>query len=688
MRPILALCSALFLLLQPLAAQKKELKTKFGKISDTEQSMTSYKEDPSAPAVVLFDKGEVSHRYDNSKGFIMEFERHVRLKIFNKSAYDLANVRIPFSKYQRIADIKAVCYNLENGKLVETELEKANIFEEKLTKNYYVLKFSIPAVKEGSIIEYKYKQQNDNGVGMLPEWEFQHVHIPTAWSEFYAEIPTFVDFKKMSQGWTSFAYTKEEEITKTVRITYSDRSDGMVTTTKVGSEQVDYTVKVMHFIQEKVPALKVESFVASPEDYLAKISFDIRTVYSTDFVPSGTTWRLINGAATPYYNTWERLGEDFMEDLYEPFFKSDKYTEDQTTTVVSGKNTPMEKTVALYEYIGKNYQTLSLPYVWPTQTIERLTKDRKGSATDLNLLFINMLRHAGISAWPVLISTRSHGHLRSFHVSPYEVDRVLAAVEVSDKPPLLVDVSAFPNPIGLLDKEDVNGEGLLLRSKEQVEWIPIQNKVNIRTAVLGDLKLAADGTLSGTLTCSENGYGAVARRAGMQAKETATFVSEAFKPWISDGTVSDIKTSDKTTWNEPSFKTEFKLGTSGFGNASGNKIYLSPALGAASMENPFKNPERKFPVDLGIPHDKNYVLTFALPAGYKVEEAPKPAKIVFGDNALSFEYLVENTPGILKFNIRQRFKNMFIGVDEYENLRQFYAAMVAKLEEQVVLTKE
>ena len=348
----------------------------------------------------------------------------------------------------------------------------------------------------------------------------------------------------------------------------------------------------------------------------------------------------------------------------------------------------MEKTAALYEYIGKNYQTIDLHYVWPTQTIERLTKDRKGSATDLNLLFINMLRHAGISAWPVLISTRSHGYLRSFRVSPYEVDRVLAAVEVGEKPPLLLDVSAFPNPIGLLDKEDINGEGLLLRSKEQIEWIPLQNKVNIRTAVLGDLQLAADGTLSGTLTCSENGYGAVARRAGMHIKETTAAVSEAFKSWSSDGSVSDIKTSDKTSWNELTFKTAFKLETTGFGNVSGNKIYLSPAMGAAYMENPFKNPERKFPVDLGIPHDNNYVLTFALPTGYKVEEAPKPAKIIFGDNDLAFEYLVESTPGMLKFNIRQRFKNTFIGVEEYEELRQFYTALAAKMEEQVVLTKE
>jgi hypothetical protein len=54
MRPILALCSALFLLAQPLVAQKKELKTKFGKISDAEQSMTSYKEDPSARVLCLF----------------------------------------------------------------------------------------------------------------------------------------------------------------------------------------------------------------------------------------------------------------------------------------------------------------------------------------------------------------------------------------------------------------------------------------------------------------------------------------------------------------------------------------------------------------------------------------------------------------------------------------------------------
>jgi hypothetical protein len=47
-------------------------------------------------------------------------------------------------------DIKGLTYNIENGKVIETKLEKDNIFTEQLTKQISVKKVSMPAVKEGS----------------------------------------------------------------------------------------------------------------------------------------------------------------------------------------------------------------------------------------------------------------------------------------------------------------------------------------------------------------------------------------------------------------------------------------------------------------------------------------------------------------------------------------------------------
>jgi len=687
MQRALNLFLCLFLFFGPAFAQKKQLKVKYGKISEEEIAMTSYKDDPAAPAVVLFDKGNISHRFVNDKGFMLEFERHVRIKIFKKIAYSLADVPIFYFKSQDVQGLQASSFNLENGKLVETKLEKDNVFDETLTRSRMVKKMTIPAVREGSIIEYKYTISDEGAVG-IQDWVFQRLEVPTIWSEFEASVPTFIEFRKMAQGWVPFALAEEKKQEETISITYIAHSGDAVVTTKAQSVRVEYQTNTMHFIQENVPALKREPFIGSLKDYLSQINFDIRAVYETDIVPSGQSYRLVNGAFKERNNTWENLGKEMLEDVYDDILRSSKYTEDAAAACIAGKTSTAEKVAAIYEYIGKNYQTVDLDYVWMSQSMEHLTKNRKGSPTDLNLLFINMLRQAKIKAFPVLISTRPNGHILPFRVTSDGMNRVIAAVETEANTQVLIDQSACPNPIGLLPEEDLNEQGLLLEGKGSITWMPLQNKVSVRSAVLADLTVTPESGLDGVITFSESGYGAVAARAKIKEKDAQSFVQDQFKDLIADGRATDSKIENPGNWQDAGLKGTFKLATSAFVTVSGNKIYLTPALGFGGKENPFKNPERKFNIDLGAPNSQTYSFSFKIPLGYKVEEMPKSAKLTFGENALSFDYLIENTGEQIKVNIRRNTKKTYIAVDQYEDLRQFFGSMIAKMEEQIVLAKD
>jgi hypothetical protein len=657
--------------LPPLFSQKTSLKTKFGKISEEEIAMKSCPIDADAPAVVLFDKGEVTNSYLSSTGFNIEFSRHIRIKIFNKTAYDLANAAIFYFSSQKIYDLKAVCYNVENGKLVETELEKANIFDEKITRSRLLRKFSIPAVREGSIIEYKYRLVSSGDIGLpTDEWAFQRIAVPTLWSEFESSIPTFIDYGKISQGWVPFLVAEESEATE-----------------KIPGERIEYNVKRMHFIQQNVPALKPEPHVGSLNDYLSKIFFDIKTIFNIDVVPSGGIYRITNGMYKEYNNTWIKLGKEMLEDAYQDPIKSSKYTENLLKECIVQKVTPADKTAGIYEYIGKNFTVREWDYVWMTQEIEKLTKERKGTPTELNILFINLLRKADITAWPVMISTRSHGHIHPARVSPDAFDRVIAAVDLGEKEPLLIDVTSYPNPIGLLDEEDLNQQGLVLKSKEFIDWMPLQSSVGNRSAVMGELQIKPEGGLSGKVSYSESGYGSVINRQQIKEKDARHALSQHFAAWATEGKFSELTVQNAENWQDPTLKMDFNLETSGHLTASGNKYYLDPTLGLGNRENPFKNPERKFNIDFGAPHDETYIFTYKIPAGYKVEEAPKSAKVTFAENGLSFEYRIDQTPEQLKLLIKLRFRTTYIGATEYESLKQFYTAMLSKMEEQVVLTK-
>ncbi len=682
----LKLLALLLLLASAAFAQKTELKTKFGKISDDEIKMSTYPADPDAPAVVLFDKGRVDHRYVSNVGFIQEFERHTRIKIFKKEAYGLADVSFFYYKWQKIGDLKAVCYTMENGKVVETELEKANIFDEKITKNRMLRKFSIPGVKEGAIIEFKYTITDEDVAG-IPNWTFQKVNAPTVWSEYEATVPTFISYNKMSQGWEPFLVSEEKDINKSLNITVTNRGSGLSATGSSETVKVEYEAKYMHYIQQNLPAMKPEPYVSSLYDYLSQINFDIQAVYRTDLVPNGTVYKLINTSYKSYNNNWETLGSEMLEDTYDDYLTSTKYTKDAVKTTTDGKSTPEEKLAAIYEYIGRNYGVRDLDIIWITQSMETLTKDRKGTATDLNLLLINMLRQANIKAWPIMISTCSNGRVHPARVSPNAFDRVLAAVELEENKIMLVNVAAFPHAPGLLDKEDLNNMGLLLKSKQEVTWEPLQNKIASREATIATFDILPEGGISGNVSCMVGGYGTVDRRRYIAEKDAAYMLQTTLKEWATEGTFSDIQVDKPNEWKEPSMKTTFKVATPAFATVSGNKIYLSPTLGLGQKENPFKNPERKFSVDLGAPREESFNFTFNIPAGFKVEEAPKPAKITLGDNAVGFDYLIETNAQTVKIIIKTKIKKPFFAADEYENLRQFFTTMSAKLEEQIVLTK-
>jgi hypothetical protein len=60
-----------------------------------------------------------------------------------------------YSNYDLVHNIEGITYNLENNKIVKTKLNKKNFFISKFSENRKSVTFTLPNVKEGSIIEYK-----------------------------------------------------------------------------------------------------------------------------------------------------------------------------------------------------------------------------------------------------------------------------------------------------------------------------------------------------------------------------------------------------------------------------------------------------------------------------------------------------------------------------------------------------
>jgi hypothetical protein len=117
--------------------------------------MTVYDRDSSAAAVILADYGE-AYITLTSLSATLNFDRHVRIKILKKEGLKWADAEVPLyysgSSEEKVLKLKATTYNLDNGKLVESDMSKDAVFKEKFNRNHRIQKFTLPNVKEGSVI--------------------------------------------------------------------------------------------------------------------------------------------------------------------------------------------------------------------------------------------------------------------------------------------------------------------------------------------------------------------------------------------------------------------------------------------------------------------------------------------------------------------------------------------------------
>ena len=152
---------AMSFLVQQMFAQ--EFSRRFGRITKDELEMTVYDKAPDAEAVILYE--DIDVRYEISDKIRIVYDYRIKIKILRKEGTSWGNGEIML--YNRgksdefLTGLKASSYNLVNGKIVESELKRDYISKEKIDEKRTRTKFSIPEVKEGSVIEYRYKTTSD-----------------------------------------------------------------------------------------------------------------------------------------------------------------------------------------------------------------------------------------------------------------------------------------------------------------------------------------------------------------------------------------------------------------------------------------------------------------------------------------------------------------------------------------------
>jgi hypothetical protein len=610
---------------------------KFGDIPMADMKMTVYDKDSSATAVILFDLGDCQLSDDLN----VEYKRHVRIKFFTKASIDEWATKTLLLTHNEdgLSKLKAATYNLENGKIELSEMEEASIFKTKVNRYTDQIKFTLPKVKEGTVIEYSYVLKTK--ASLLPSWQFQH-SIPVIRSEYKASIPKNFTFRKDLQGFLS-----PQE--------HSSKYDGAL-------EQ---------WAMNNVPAFKEEPFMTTPEDYVSKINFYLSEV----FIPGRP---LMN-----FNRSWRSIIKDLDHDAdFGIQIRTSGFLKKIVEEITAGITDENKKMKAIYDYVKSNVAWNKLIDKIPDHPFKKVLDEKKGSSSEINLLLVSMLQKSGLNASPVLISTRQHGMIRPFVPMFSQFNDVICLVKIGDKN-ILMDGTDKDLSMSALPERCLNGEGLVV-SMDEMEWVPLVS-MRSRIVVNVDYKVDDAGELIGKMNITRDGLEGSSMRKSFTELGEEKYIKELLsqKSWgVSNSKFDNIADANSSS------KESHDVTISDHTQVAGSVIYLNPYLIGKMEENKFKSEERKYPVDFSTPFDKIYMAKIQIPDGFVVEELPKPQILKLPENGGRFVY--NATPLGNTINFVSQFiinKSVFM-VEEYPSLREFYSLVVAKQAEQIVIKKK
>src|SRR5690554_6466115 len=171
--------------------------SEFGKPTESDFALQIYEKDSTAAAVVLFERGY--YHFETVGNYIKLIKNVYRkVKVFDSKRFDGGSIDVPLmvsdDASERVTGYKALTHN---GPL-QTYVTRDALFVTNVPKIGKVWRMVFPNVRNGSIIEYKYRLESPFYFN-FKGWEFQG-ELPIIYSEFISRIAGNYRYKSVMYG--------------------------------------------------------------------------------------------------------------------------------------------------------------------------------------------------------------------------------------------------------------------------------------------------------------------------------------------------------------------------------------------------------------------------------------------------------------------------------------------------------
>lgn len=614
--------------------------------------MTTYAPDSTADAVVLCRLTDVQYTVLQN-GYLVDYHEKKRIKILKPSGVRMAQMTIPyyqidsdksninFSKFslmtgdvkgdfmnsgsytdnavgqfsnESVEDLKVVAYNLEGGKTVKTTLKKGDVIKEQLDEQQYQIRFTVPDVKEGTVIECEYTIHSELFY-MIHDWYAQS-EIPVDYARLTMEVPCYLIYNMEEHG---IQRLNCQCVPGTM--VYKLESDPLAAPVHVKTNC--YTC-----IGEKLKAMPKDDFVWNEHDYQAGIIMELKG------------FSLPHTMFMEQYKNWNQIDQLVLDDddLGKRLSRHSPLLDELQAAKVADIANLRERTAAVCQLVMSRVSWDGTYKIWPRSSNETLKKGQ-GSNADINLLLIQSLKDAGLEAAPVMLRSRDHGQLPYNFPSFQKLTTFVVAV-MTGTTNIYVDASSA----GLLDvlPAPLLVERGRLMMKGKCQWVNLQKVVKSKAVSVIEATLATNGQLKGTQTTVYEGLAALAHRDASSA----------------DFTSPEVKETLPVSWQ-------------GETTADGS-IRFSPFPTPPMQENPFKAEQRLLAVEYPSVQSEQVVVNIQLPEGYTLAQQPQQYAASTPDKSISGKLFVSQTEGKLQLQYQFNVNKVMHDNKEYPAIRQLY----------------
>jgi transglutaminase-like putative cysteine protease len=609
----------------------------FKPISPAELAMKEMPGAPGAHAVIL----EYSTDQNDTDSYEDEY---YRIKVFDEEGKKHGDIELTYFKnVSNIGSIKARVVQ-PDGTVIPF---KGKVYEKTVVKyrgsKVQAKALSLPDIRPGSIIEYKYRRSWGNYL-YTTRWTLQRELFMKKAS--YSLDP----YTRMGSYWMAIGLPPGKEIVKKGnRITLE---------------------------LENVPAFDEERFSPPEEQLKGRVEF----FYSDRDVEKPDKF-------------WPRIGKESYANV-ESFVNKRSAMTQAVQEIIAPSDAPEAKLRKIYARVqqlrnleyerDRSEQEQKREKLKDSNNVEDVWKRGYGYRVELNRLFLALARAAGFDATAVLVSRRDEVFFNQNLPDARQLNSEIVYVRTPEGKEYYLDPGVPHCRFGTLRWSKTGVAGLKL-AKDGATFIntPQPDIGGAVTKRLVRLRYE-DGAFKGKLSLLFDGLEALNRRLDYLEEDEQEFRDELEKE-VKDAlpggsTVKFVNFENARATDEPLI-VHFDVELPDFSSSVGSRRLIPLTIFQTS--NPFRHEQRKHPVYYSYPFQEVDQIAIEVPEGFTVESVPAARKL---EPAFAYyDTKWDNDAKLVTLTRRFAILGYFFPVHHYASLRDFYSRAATGDQDNVVL---